>query len=123
MESWSPWRRGGCRQGLTAFTSMPSEPANPTSLRLEITSTQGSWNTAYCMKVEPMPETCPTSTSTNKALRGPDFFTTAVTLGRGADHSLFDADGSAFIVHAQPDSYGAEAGAGERVACGVIEGQ
>ena len=50
-----------------------------------------------------------------------DFFTDRITLNPDADTSLFDADGSAFIVHALPDSYGAEAGAGGRVACGVIE--
>ncbi len=50
-----------------------------------------------------------------------DYFTEAVTLGVGVDHSLFDADGSAIIVHAKPDTYNADAGAGDRVACGVIE--
>ena len=50
-----------------------------------------------------------------------DVFTDAVTLDSGAAHSLFDDDGSAFIVHAKPDSYGADPAAGDRVACGVIE--
>ena len=50
-----------------------------------------------------------------------DFFTDAVTLASGPSHSVFDSDGSAFIIHAKPDTYGAEAGAGDRVACGVIE--
>lgn len=50
-----------------------------------------------------------------------DFFTDAVTLAEGADTTLFDADGSAIIIHENPDSYGADAGAGGRVACGVIE--
>lgn len=49
-----------------------------------------------------------------------DFFTSRVTLADGAATSVFDSDGSAFIVHAKPDSYGAQAGAGDRVACGVI---
>lgn len=49
-----------------------------------------------------------------------DFFTAAVTLTPGAENSLFDADGSAIIVHAKPDSYGESPGAGDRVACGVI---
>lgn len=44
----------------------------------------------------------------------------AVTLGSGP-HSVFDADGSALIVHADPDTHGEEAGAGARIACGVIE--
>ncbi|MCY3895692.1 MAG: superoxide dismutase family protein [Chloroflexi bacterium] len=50
-----------------------------------------------------------------------DVLTAAVTLDAGADHSLFDADGSAIIIHAKPDTYGAEPGAGDRVACGVIK--
>ena len=50
-----------------------------------------------------------------------DYFTAAVTLGADADHSLFDEDGSAFIVHADPDDYRDAASAGARIACGVIE--
>lgn len=50
-----------------------------------------------------------------------EYFTPAVTLSVGADHSLFDEDGSAFIVHADPDDYLDVASAGARIACGVIE--
>lgn len=49
-----------------------------------------------------------------------DVFTDAATLDAGEPHSLFDADGSAVIIHALPDTYGEDAGAGGRVACGVI---
>lgn len=49
-----------------------------------------------------------------------DYFHTAITLADGTDTSLFDDDGSAIIVHERPDSYGADPGAGDRVACGVI---
>lgn len=49
-----------------------------------------------------------------------DIFTAAVTLTPGADNSIFDADGSAIIIHAGPDSYGESPGAGDRVGCGVI---
>ena len=49
-----------------------------------------------------------------------DYFTAAVTLDAEAEHSLFDADGSAIIIHENPDTYGEDAGAGGRVACGVI---
>ena len=49
-----------------------------------------------------------------------DYFTSAITLAADADHSVFDADGSAIIIHAKPDTYAKEAGAGGRVACGVI---
>ncbi len=50
-----------------------------------------------------------------------DYFTDLVTLAADAETSVFDSDGSAFIIHAKPDTYGSEAGAGDRVACGVIE--
>ena len=39
----------------------------------------------------------------------------------GSDTTIFDADGSAIIVHAKPDTYGEDPAAGDRVACGVIE--
>lgn len=48
------------------------------------------------------------------------FFTDRISLGDG-EASLFDDDGSAVIVHAKADTYGAEAGAGGRDACGVVE--
>nr|MDE0500609.1 superoxide dismutase family protein [bacterium] len=50
-----------------------------------------------------------------------DVFTDQVTLAADAETSVFDSDGSAIIIHAKPDSYGVEPGAGDRVACGVIE--
>ena len=51
-----------------------------------------------------------------------DFFTEGITLNSGPRHSLFDADGSAIIVHEKPDAYGEEeSDTGSRVACGVIE--
>ena len=50
-----------------------------------------------------------------------DVFTGKITLAADADTTVFDDDGSAIIIHAQPDSYGAEPGTGDRVACGVIE--
>ena len=50
-----------------------------------------------------------------------DYFTSAVTLDADADHSLFDEDGSTFIVHADPDDYLDVASAGARIACGVIK--
>ena len=51
-----------------------------------------------------------------------DYFTSAITLASGEETSVFDADGSAIIVHEKPDTYDSEAGAGGRVACGVIQG-
>ena len=50
-----------------------------------------------------------------------DYFASGVSLAEDAANTLFDDDGSAIIVHEDADSYGAEAGAGGRVACGVIE--
>ena len=50
-----------------------------------------------------------------------DVFSDQVTLAVDAETSLFDSDGSAIIIHAKPDSYGPDPGAGDRVACGVIE--
>ena len=52
-------------------------------------------------------------------LANADQYTVDATLGAGVT-SLFDADGSAIIVHEGPDSYGADPMAGARIACGVI---
>lgn len=50
-----------------------------------------------------------------------DYFTSRITLAPDDEASLFDEDGSAVVIHDMPDSYVAEAGAGGRAACGVIE--
>jgi Cu-Zn family superoxide dismutase len=46
----------------------------------------------------------------------------AVTLDKGKPNSLFDADGSALVVHATADDYRSDpaGNAGDRIACGVI---
>lgn len=51
-----------------------------------------------------------------------DITAEGVTLGEG-DNSLFDADGSAIVVHADADDYRSDpaGNSGERIACGVIE--
>ena len=50
-----------------------------------------------------------------------DFFTVGIALDTNQPHSIFDADGSAIIVHEHPDAYGEEeSDTGNRVACGVI---
>ena len=49
-------------------------------------------------------------------------FTNDITLASGDDRSLFDEDGAAIIVHANPDDYGEDSGvAGARIGCGVIQ--
>lgn len=52
-----------------------------------------------------------------------EFFTDRLSLGEGGANPLMDTDGSAVVLHAEPDDYAsAPAGhAGNRVACGVIE--
>lgn len=49
-----------------------------------------------------------------------DVFNVAISLASGADTSIFDEDGTAIIVHAEPDTYGESPGAGDRVSCGVV---
>ena len=51
-----------------------------------------------------------------------EIFVDKVTLEKGAKNSLFDDDGSAFIVHDGTDDYKSQPSgdAGKRIACGVI---
>jgi len=49
-----------------------------------------------------------------------DVFNHLITLESGHTNSIHDADGSSIIIHAKADSYGKDAGAGDRIACGVI---
>ena len=46
-----------------------------------------------------------------------------ITLDKGKPNSVFDADGSAIVIHAKGDDYKSDpAGdAGGRIACGVIK--
>jgi Cu-Zn family superoxide dismutase len=50
-----------------------------------------------------------------------DVFNHLITLESGHANSIHDADGSSIIIHANADSYGENAGAGARIACGVIQ--
>ena len=51
-----------------------------------------------------------------------EFFTTLVSVAGGDVPALLDADGSAVIIHEQPDDHLTQpiGGAGGRIACGVI---
>jgi len=48
-----------------------------------------------------------------------EFYSARLSVMEG-DAPLMDEDGSAIMIHANADSYMDEAGAGDRVACGVI---
>jgi len=53
-----------------------------------------------------------------------ELYSTLVTLnGSGARPALLDADGSALVIHANPDDYKSQpiGGAGERIACAAIQ--
>ncbi len=62
----------------------------------------------------------------NGAAAGPTTLTTYTTrFNLGDPLSLFDADGSAIVIHAKPDTYstgpqGSCVGGGAKIACGVI---
>jgi superoxide dismutase, Cu-Zn family len=52
-----------------------------------------------------------------------EILNTAVTLEKGKPNSVFDADGSAIVIHAGPDDYKSDpaGNAGDRIACALIE--
>ncbi len=50
-----------------------------------------------------------------------DILTDTVSLDASAENTVFDDNGSALIIHENPDSYGEDAKAGGRMICGVIE--
>jgi Cu-Zn family superoxide dismutase len=49
-----------------------------------------------------------------------NYFTTLISLAEDATNTVFDADGSAVIIHENPDDYANADAAGGRIACGVI---
>jgi superoxide dismutase, Cu-Zn family len=49
-----------------------------------------------------------------------DLFTTLISLDEAATNTIFDADGSAVIIHENADDYANADAAGGRIACGVI---
>ena len=51
-----------------------------------------------------------------------DVANSMISLVKGQPNSVFDADGSAIIIHAGPDDYKTDptGNAGDRIVCGVI---
>lgn len=47
----------------------------------------------------------------------------AISLVKGQPNSVFDADGSAIVIHAKADDYKSDpaGNAGDRIACGIVE--
>lgn len=53
-----------------------------------------------------------------------DFFTTGISLDPDASHTVFDANGSAIVIHEKPDAYEEEeSDTGQRIACGIIRSE
>jgi Cu-Zn family superoxide dismutase len=54
-----------------------------------------------------------------------EYFTDRVSLRDDAEATVFDDDGSAFVIHSDDDDYQSQpsGAAGDRIACGVIEAQ
>ena len=52
-----------------------------------------------------------------------EFFTDDLSIDEEGENTLFDEDGSAVVIHADPDDYSSQPSgeAGDRLACGVIE--
>ena len=70
-----------------------------------------------------MPATCRTCMFPPAASSRSRFVNAAITLEKGKPNSVFDADGSAVIIHAGKDDYKTDptGDAGGRIACGVIQ--
>ena len=64
----------------------------------------------------------PNAHVTADGLLGVEVFNPYLTLSGDGEAAIFDADGSAFIVHADPDDYETQpsGNAGDRIACGVF---
>jgi superoxide dismutase, Cu-Zn family len=62
----------------------------------------------------------PNITAGEDGIARADAFATGISLAEDVPNTVFDQDGSAVVIHERMDSYGDEAGAGGRVACGVI---
>ncbi len=52
-----------------------------------------------------------------------DIVNAAITLEKGKPNSLYQANGTAFVIHAGPDDYKSDpaGNAGDRIACGVVQ--
>ena len=76
-------------------------------------------NSATSVTISPAQITAITNTGTGVILQA----NTDITLDKDKPNSVFDADGSAVVIHAKGDDYKSDpAGdAGGRIACGVIK--
>ncbi len=80
-------------------------------------------STACSPPMARMPAICRTCTSRKAATLTIEVLNAAITLEKGKPNSVFDADGSALIVHAGSDDYKTDptGEAGGRIACGVVQ--
>ena len=62
----------------------------------------------------------PNITANQDGTAAVDHFTPLISLAEDATNTVLDSDGSAFIIHENPDNYVDADAAGGRVACGVI---
>lgn len=93
----------------------------PTSPPPATTSTARAPATARSSAPAATPANLPNPHAAANGTARADVFTATATLETGPGPlRCFHSDGSAIIIHEQPDSYGEAAGAGRRVACGVI---
>ena len=102
---------------------MPSASANRRSNPPADTSIRQARSTVSWRLTVRTPATCRTCIFRPSGELAVELLNTNATLEKGKPNSVFDADGSAVVVHAQLDDYKTDptGNAGGRIACGVIE--
>ena len=115
--------RRGSSPATTAFTSTKRAAATrPTSRARGGTSTRRTLLTASWTPKVPHAGDLVNLHVDNDGTVTYVVTTSLITLTEG-ERAIFDSDGSAVILHAQPDDYVTDSGgeSGDRIACGVIE--